>query len=398
MHELRLKPGRERSVLRRHPWIFSGAIARVDGQPDPGDTVEITDHNGEWLARAAYSPHSQIRARIWTWDRDQAIDADFFRRRLLRAREARGSLESDQSTNAYREVHAESDGLPGLIVDRYNQIRVLQMLSAGVERWREVIVDAIKQFDDCQGVYERSDVESRQLEGLQTQVGNLWGREPGDSLVISEYGLRFYVDIPRGQKTGFYLDQRENRRLFRDILSGGEVLNCFSYTGGLTVAALVGGADRVLSIDTSSSALELAVENVRLNELPVDRCEWIEGDVFAELRRLRDRGRSFDAIVLDPPRFARTASQVKQASRGYKDINLLAFKLLKPGGLLFTFSCSNAIGADLFQKIVAGAALDAGVSASIVGWLSQPADHPVCLNFPEGRYLKGLICRVVQRD
>lgn len=396
MHELRLKPGRERSVLRRHPWIFSGAIASVDGQPEPGDTVEITDHNGDWLARGAYSPHSQIRARIWTWDREQAIDADLFQRRLLRAREARGSLESDPSTNAYREVHAESDGIPGLVVDRYHQIRVLQMLSAGAERWREVIVEVIKQFDHCQGIYERSDVEVRQLEGLQPRVGHIWGSEPGDRLVISEYGLGYYVDIPGGQKTGFYLDQRENRRLFRGTLVGGEVLNCFSYTGGFTVAALAAGVDRVLSIDTSASALELAVENVQLNDLPVDRCEWIEGDVFAELRRLRDRGRRFDAIVLDPPRFAGTATHVESASRGYKDINLLAFKLLKPGGLLFTFSCSNAIGADLFQKIVAGAELDAGVSASIVGWLGQPADHPVSLNFPEGRYLKGFICRVAR--
>ena len=396
MHELRLKPGRERSVLRRHPWIFSGAIARVDGLPEPGDTVEITDHNGEWIARGAYSPRSQIRARIWTWDHDQAIDAGLFQRRLLQAREARNSLADDQLTNAYREVHAESDGIPGLIIDRYNQIRVMQILSAGVERWREVILDAIQQFDDCQGIYERSDVEVRQLEGMQPRTGHIWGSEPGDRLVISEHGLGYYVDIPRGQKTGFYLDQRENRRLFRDTLRGGEVLNCFSYTGGFTVAALTGGADSVLSIDTSSSALELAVENVQLNELPIDRCEWIEGDVFAELRRLRDRGRRFDAIVLDPPRFAGTAAHVESASRGYKDINLLAFKLLKPGGLLFTFSCSNAVSADLFQKIVAGAALDAGVTGMIVGWLGQPADHPVGLNFPEGRYLKGLICRVAK--
>ena len=396
MHELRLKPGRERSVLRRHPWIFSGAIARVDGHPESGDTVEIIDHNGQWLARAAYSPHSQIRARIWSWDRDQAIDGDMLQRRLLRAREARSSLASDQSTNAYREVHAESDGIPGLIVDRYNQIRVVQILSAGVERWREAIVDAITQFEDCHGIYERSDVEVRQLEGMQPRTGHIWGSEPGDRLTISEYGLRYYVDIPNGQKTGFYLDQRENRRLFRDALSGGEVLNCFSYTGGFTVAALTAGVDNVLSIDTSSSALELAVENVQLNELPVDRCQWIESDVFAELRRLRDRGRRFDAIVLDPPRFAGTAAHVEGASRGYKDINLLAFKLLRPGGLLFTFSCSNAIGVELFQKIVAGAALDAGAAATIVGWLGQPADHLVSLNFPEGRYLKGLICRVVR--
>lgn len=394
MRQIRLKSGRERSVLRRHPWIFSGAIEEVFGEPGIGETVEVLSHDNEWLARAAYSPESQIRARIWTWDQDEPIDADFFRRRLDRSIGARHHLARNLEVTAYREVHAESDGLPGVILDRYNEIYVLQLLSAGAEQWREVIVAYLKQREDCAGIFERSDVDVRQLEGLPSRRGHLSGEEPSEPLIISEYELRYKVDIHLGQKTGFYLDQRENRRLIRHWIQGGEVLDCFAYTGGFTVSALATGASHVLSIDTSASALELASENVRLNDLPLDQCEWIEGDVFDELRKLRDHRRTFDAIILDPPRFARRKSHIQRASRGYKDINLLAFKLLRPGGFLFTYSCSGAVDMGLFQKIVAGAALDAGVEAVIVSWLSQPSDHPVSLNFPEGRYLKGLVCRV----
>jgi 23S rRNA (cytosine1962-C5)-methyltransferase len=380
--------------LKRHPWIFSGAIAKVIGQPDEGETVEVISHQGDWLARAAYSPHSQIRSRIWSWDRDEIIDADFFQRRLRKSIRARQSLASDRSTTAYREVHAESDGIPGLVVDRYNEIRVLQMLSVGVERWKDVIVDCLKQEGDCAGIYERSDAEVRQLEGLSTHVGHVWGKKPDGEFEISEYDLRFRVNIHSGHKTGFYLDQRENRRLIRNTKDVGEVLNCFAYTGGFTIAAMAAGAESVISIDTSAKALELGRENITLNELSDDRCEWVIGDVFTELRRLRDENQKFDTIILDPPRFARTKSQVKNAARGYKDINLLAFKLLKPEGLLYTFSCSGAITPELFHKIVAGAALDADVTATVVQWMAQPTDHPVLLSFPEGRYLKGLVCRV----
>ncbi|MCK5647171.1 MAG: class I SAM-dependent methyltransferase [Anaerolineales bacterium] len=394
MNEIKLKPGRERSVLKRHPWIFSGAIAKVIGQPDEGETVEVISHQGDWLARAAYSPHSQIRSRIWSWDRDEIIDAEFFQRRLRKSIRARQLLASDRSTSAYREVHAESDGIPGLIVDRYNEIRVLQMLSVGIERWKDVIVDFLKQEGDCAGIYERSDAEVRQLEGLSPRVGHVWGKKPDGEFEISEYDLRFRVNIHSGHKTGFYLDQRENRRLVRNTTDVGEVLNCFAYTGGFTIAAMAAGAESVISIDTSAKVLELGRENITLNELSDDRCEWVIGDVFTELRRLRDENQKFDTIILDPPRFARTKSQVKNAARGYKDINLLAFKLLKPEGLLYTFSCSGAITPELFNKIVAGAALDADVTATVVQWMYQPTDHPVLLSFPEGRYLKGLVCRV----
>ena len=395
MPQIKLKVGRERSVLRRHPWIFSGAIEKVLGDPGIGETVDVLSHEGEWIARAAYSPNSQIRARTWTWNQEENVDSEFFRSRIELSVGARHHLALDPDTTAYREVHAESDGLPGVIVDRYGRNLVLQLLSAGAEQWREVIVECLKDRGDCNGIFERSDVDVRQLEGLPSRTGHLWGDEPSDPMIITEYGLRFKVDVQRGQKTGFYLDQRENRRFVQEGIEGGEVLDCFAYTGSFTVAALAAGANRVSSIDSSRTALDLAVENVRLNDLPVENCEWIEGDVFEELRKMRDRGRTFDAIILDPPRFARRSSHVQRASRGYKDINLLAFKLLRSGGLLFTFSCSGAVDMDLFQKIVAGAALDAGVNAAIIGWLAQPSDHPVSLNFPEGRYLKGLVCRVM---
>jgi 23S rRNA (cytosine1962-C5)-methyltransferase len=322
------------------------------------------------------------------------VDIDFFHNQLSRAIVKRGSLSIDPSTSCYREVYGESDGLPGLNVDRYNEFRVIQFLSAGTEHWREEIIAILREMDDCEGLYERSDVDVRGLEGLSAQKGPLWGKAPESLEVIQEHSFKYYIDIPNGQKTGFYLDQRENRQTVRTVLSNQEVLNCFAYTGGFTVMALAAGAERVTSIESSASALELASENVALNKFSQDECEWIEGDVSSTLRTMRDRGRSFDAIILDPPRFARSKSQVQRASRGYKDINLMAFKLLRAGGLLITFSCSGAVSTELFQKIVAGAALDAGVDAGVIGWLSQPVDHPVHLNFPEARYLKGLICRV----
>jgi 23S rRNA (cytosine1962-C5)-methyltransferase len=390
---VRLKPGRERSVLRRHPWLFSGAIADVEGSPEPGETVEVTDSAGAWLARGAYSPESQIRVRIWTWEQDEAVDDAFLARRLDRSIARRRGLDPEGRTTAFREVHAESDGLPGVIVDRYAGFRVVQLLSAGAERWRAVVIEALAARHDVQGVYERSDVSVRELEGLELRSGRLWGEEPPPRLLIEEHGVAYHVDVRSGQKTGFYLDQREHRERLRRGLGEVEVLNAFAYTGGFSVCALLGGAHSVLSIDSSAEALELARANIALNGLPPERCEWVEGDAFVELRRLRDRAAGFDVIVLDPPRFAATAAQAERAARGYKDINLLAFKLLRPGGRLYTFSCSGGVSAELFEKIIAGAALDADVPAVVVEWLGQPADHPVALNFPEGRYLKGLVCQ-----
>ena len=386
-----LKPGREKSLLRRHPWVFSGAIAHMDGDPQPGQTVDILSDKQQFLARGAFSPFSQIRVRVWTFDPQEVVDTDFFRRRIQAAILKRASLELEKATDAVRLIHGESDGLPGLIVDRYGGCLVVQFLSAGADTWRDTIADALVELTGVIDIYERSDADVRELEGLPPRVGILRGI-PDEKVVVSEHGLRFLVDIAGGHKTGFYLDQRRNRQRVRTLAEGCDVLDCFCYTGGFSINALAGGAKSVLSVDSSATALELLRENVTLNSLPSDRLQTLEADVFHALRKFRDEGRSFDLIILDPPKFAPTSAQAEKAARGYKDINLLAFKLLRPGGILVTFSCSGGVDAALFQKIVAGAALDAGVNASIVETLSQDGDHPIALNFPEGAYLKGLIC------
>lgn len=394
MMRLVLKKGREKALLRRHPWVFSGAIQSVEGAPGSGETLAIHDAQGQFLAWGAYSPASQIRARVWNWDQAESIDADFFHRRLTAALNLRNSWFDPAATSAYRLVHAESDGIPGLVVDRYNDVLVVQILSAGAERWRDSIVAILDELTKPACIYERSDVAVRELEGLSPRTGLMGGNLPGQTMTILENGLRFKVDLVKGQKTGFYLDQRDNRQFCQDIARGRSVLNGFAFTGGFTVYALAGGAESVLSIDSSEEALQLARENVDLNHLPAERCAWIAGDMFDQLRLLRDQGQQFDLVILDPPKFAPTAAQAKAAARGYKDINLYGFKLLKPGGLLMTFSCSGGVDMNFFQKIVADAALDAGVDARLLYRLGQAPDHPTNLAFPEGTYLKGLVCQV----
>ena len=391
---VRLLPGRQKSLARRHPWIFAGAIGEVSGQPGQGETVEVLSSAGTWLARGAYSPESQIRVRVWTWDEGESVGPDFLRNRVAAALGRRARLAQDPATNAYREVHGESDGLPGLIVDRYADHRVVQLLSAGAERWRDSIVEALQQAAPMVAIFERSDAPVRTLEGLAARCQAVLGERPEAPVRIRECGLEFDVDLLTGQKTGFYLDQRDNRSRLRGEARLGDVLNCFAYTGGFAVAALAGGAQSVLSIEESAEAIALGRRNVELNGFRPEAAEWSQADVFAALRRLRDRAASFDTIVLDPPRFASSAAQVERAARGYKDVNLLAFKLLRRGGALYTFSCSGAIAPAFFQTIVAEAAVDAGLDARITAWLGQPEDHPVTLAFPEGRYLKGLVCRL----
>jgi len=390
---LYLKPGREKSLLRRHPWIFSGAVARVDGDAAIGATVDLLSAGGQFLACAAYSPSSQIRARVWTFDSSDPVDAAFFRKRIGAAIDARAAWHMTPSTDALRLIHAESDGLPGLIVDRYADTLVIQFLSAGAEFWRETIADILLEETGLKSIYERSDADVRELEGLSQRTGPLRGTIPCSPCTILENNLKFTVNLETGHKTGFYIDQRENRLRVRSLAEGRDVLDCFCYTGGFTVNALAGDAKTVLSVDASADALALCRENVAINALDGARHTVLEGDVFQLLRKFRDEARSFDLIVLDPPKFAPTAAQAEKAARGYKDINLLAFKLLRPGGLLVTCSCSGGVDAALFQMIVASAALDAGVEAQILAHLEQAPDHPVALNFPEGAYLKGLICR-----
>jgi 23S rRNA (cytosine1962-C5)-methyltransferase len=393
---LRLKPHREKSLLRRHPWVFSGALDEVLGDPAPGQTVDVLSWEGKWLARAAFSPHSQITARVWTWEEGEAIDPDFFRRRIEASAAGRSGLRS--STDAMRLVNAESDGLPGLVVDRYGRFLVAQFLSAGPERWKEEILTALRSLEGVSGIYERSDVEVREKEDLTRASGVLWGENPPDLIEIREGPWRFLVDIIHGQKTGFYLDQRESRleihRLLGAWFRGASVLNAFSFTGAFAVAALTGGAGRVTNVDSSAPALDLARKNLILNSLSVGNDDFTEGDVFRILRGYRDSGASFDVVILDPPKLAASRSQVERASRAYKDLNWLAFRLVRPGGCVVTFSCSGSVNEDLFQKIVFGASLDAAREVQVLGHLRQASDHPVRLSFPEGTYLKGLICRV----
>jgi 23S rRNA (cytosine1962-C5)-methyltransferase len=404
MAELIIKPTREKSLLRLHPWVFSGAVDRVRGDPQPGETVRVLDSKGNFLAWAAYSPVSQIRARVWSFEEAEIVDVDFFSRHIdaaLALRSALGlptravegdSLATGFTTDAVRLIHAESDRLPGLIVDAYGKVLVIQLLTAGSDYWRETLADILLEKTGASAIYERSDADVRELEGLPVRTGPLRGAALDEVISIHEYGSKFKVNIARGHKTGFYLDQRRNRQRVGQLARGRDVLNCFCYSGGFSLHAVAAGARSVCSIDSSSDALALAKENTLLNAQEAANMEWREADVFMALRKFRDERRSFDMIILDPPKFAATFSQAEKAARGYKDINLLAFKLLRPGGILATFSCSGGIDAALFQKIVAGAALDAGVQASIVEHLAQDVDHPVSLHFPEGSYLKGLIC------
>lgn len=388
MHTLVLKPGRDKSVKRRHPWVFSGALARVGGAPQPGATVAVQTANGERLALAAYSPHSQIRARVWTWS-DEPVDGGFIAARIRAAALRRADLELAHPGGSVRLLHGEADGLPGIVADRYGAVVVVQLLSAGAEFWREAICDALAGLPGVTGVWERSEGDARALEGLPERTGAVRGVVP-ESVEIVEHGVRYALALAGGQKTGFYLDQRDNRARVRAYARGAEVLDCFCYTGGFALNAAAAGATRVLAIDSSGPALEAARAHAALNGgAPI---EWLEADVFQALRRLRDQGRQFDLIVLDPPKFAPTAAHAERAARAYKDINLLGFKLLKPGGRLMTYSCSGGVSAELFQKIVAGAALDAGADARIEGWLHAAPDHPVALAVPESEYLKGLLC------
>ena len=387
-----LNPGREKSLLHRHPWVFSGAIGSIKGEVVAGATVDVIAEDGRFLGRGAASPASQIRARIWTFDPKVAVDATFFEQRLRAALAWRAPLLTTENTAA-RLVHAESDGLPGVIVDRYADTLVVQLLSAGAEAWRDVIFAALSRVTGCARIYERSDAEVRALEGLPARSGSVRG-DAGTELIVAEHGLQYEVDVAGGQKTGFYLDQRNNRRRVAEFAAGREVLDCFCYGGGFSLNALRAGAGSVLGVDSSGDAIAAAQRNARRNGQDDGRATWLEADVFKHLRLLRDQGRQFDLVVLDPPKLAPTVQHVERAARAYKDVNLLALKLLRPGGVLATFSCSGGVGIELFQKIVAGAAVDARVDAQIIERLGPGPDHPILLSFPEGDYLKGLLVRV----
>ena len=387
-----LRHGRDKNVRAHHPWVFSGAVERVKGKPRLGETVEVRTANGELLGLGAWSPESQIQVRLWTFQ-DEAIDYNFFVKRIQQALAYRQQLGIPARNTGYRVINAESDGLPGVTVDKFGDYLVMQALTAGADYWKQALAEALLAVIPAKGVYERSDVEVRNKEGLTPVVGNLKGEAPPAYIDIIEEGRQFRVDVLNGHKTGFYLDQRDNRSALQAYAKDKTVLNCFSYTGGFSIAALQGGAAQAINIDASQPALDLAAQNAELNGFAADRMQNISGDVFKLLRDYRNEGRQFDIVVLDPPKFAENRNQLEKAARGYKDINLLGFKLLRPGGLLFTFSCSGLMEGSLFQKIVADAAVDADCDARILRKLDQATDHPTRLAFPEGYYLKGLICQ-----
>jgi len=387
-----LAEGRERSIERRHPWIFSGGMKELRGKAEKGATVSVCSSSGKPLALAAFNPDSKITGRVWSFDPNAVIDDAFFRARIAASVKLRAALLGEErAQHACRLVHGESDGLPGVVVDRYGSQLVLALTSAGAAQHREAITRALAEVTGCGNVFERSDADVMVLEGLTPATGVLSGEPLPERIVIDEDGARFSIDVRGGHKTGFYLDQRDNRALVRAHARGRDVLDCFCYSGGFAVSAALGGARSVHAIDASGEALELARGNLIASGQPESAASFERGDVFEWLRKARDRGLSYDLIVLDPPKFAPTARLAERAARGYKDINLLALKLLRPGGLLFTFSCSGGVSPDLFQKIIAGAAADARIDASFVQKLSAGMDHPVALAFPEGEYLKGLV-------
>ncbi|HQC79676.1 MAG TPA: class I SAM-dependent methyltransferase [Accumulibacter sp.] len=394
MPQLVLLPGKDRTLARRHPWIFAGSVDKLTGRARPGDTVDVVAANGRPLAKAAWSPQSKIRARVWSFDPEEIIDDAFFKRRIQAAVERRRTMPGLFDQDGLRLIHGESDDLPGVIADRYGDSVVVQLTAAGPEKWRQAIVAALQRTTGCARLYERSDSDVRRLEGLEPVAGWRLGEAPPEPLTIVENGVTMKVDIVSGHKTGFYLDQRDNRLLTRDLAAGRSVLNCFCYTGGFSLQALAGGASCVLSIDSSAPALATAKYNLALNPwLDAQRAEWRDADVFSELRALKNADRRFDLIVLDPPKFAPSAAHAEQAARAYRDINVFGFRLLNPGGLLMSYSCSGGIDADFFQRIVAEAAVAAGRDARILRRLAAPADHPVALRFSEGDYLKGLLCQ-----
>lgn len=389
MQSIYLKKGREVPVLRGHPWIFSGAVEIDDQQADVG-VADVFDYRKNWLARGLYNSKSQIRVRVLTW-RKEPIDRDFFFRRLAQASSARQNCLS-RTTNAYRLVNGEGDFLPGLVVDRYGDFLVCQFFTAGMDSFKNDIIAALSSVAPVKGVFERSDGRVREEEGLAPSIGMLAGEAPPDLITIEENGFKFLVDVRRGQKTGFFLDQRDNRNLLSAFTAGQTMLDCFSYSGAFSVYALGGGAKEVISFDTSRPALELAEQNLALNGVATSSAQVVKADAFAYLK---ESERAFDIIVLDPPSLAHKRSDVEAATGGYKFLNLHALRHVRPGGLLLTFSCSQHLSIDLFQKVVFGAAVDAPRKVSVVKRLGQSIDHPVSLHHPEGEYLKGLVLRVL---
>ncbi|GAA0286624.1 class I SAM-dependent methyltransferase [Psychrosphaera haliotis] len=384
---------RVKAVTRKHPWIFSKGVKKVVDNPKLGETIDIKDEDGNWLATGSYSPHSQIRARIWSFNEGDTIDHDFFVARIERAKAIRADIIEKGQLTGYRLLAAENDGLPGVTVDVFDTTIVIQLVSAGAEFQRDNIISALKQVFPDFTIYERSDADVRGKEGIKKTRGLIHGELPED-VIISENGIKAYVDVEQGHKTGFYLDQRDNRALLETYVKDKSVLNCFSYTGTFGLYALRGGATSVTQVDLSAEALAIAERNVELNGFDNSKVEYVRHDVFKLLRKYKEDGKKFDVIVMDPPKFAESKAQLTGACRGYKDINRIAMELLNPGGHLLTFSCSGLMETNLFQKVVADAALDANRDVFFKEKLNQAHDHIIASTYPEGFYLKGFVCQV----
>jgi 23S rRNA (cytosine1962-C5)-methyltransferase len=391
---VRLKTGRERSLALRHPWLFSGAVATIDDNAVDGEAVEVVAADGRWLARGVLNRQSAIVVRVLTWDQAEAVDDSLWQRRMTTAIARRRHLLDSGITDACRLVYGEADGLPGLVIDRYGEILSVQALSLAADRRLPAVVATLQHELAPRAILHRHDPVMRPKDGLDERDPVLAGIPPEGPTRIHEHGLQFDVAVADGHKTGFYLDQRDNRHVVARHCAGADVLDAFCYTGGFSVAAAAAGARSLVQLDASPDALGHARHHLELNLLSATPCQQITGDAFAELRRLRDGAHSFDVVILDPPKFAPTRKRIDAGLRGYKDINLQGLKLVRPGGLLATFSCSGAVDRETFQTVVFQAAVDAGREVRVVADLGQPEDHPVLLSFPESRYLKGLLCRV----
>jgi len=395
MSEVRLKKGKEKAVRQLHPWIFSGAIEHIKGKPENGDIVDVRDHSGEFLAKGFYNDQSRVAVRLLEWNEEVTIDESWWRMRIQRAVSARKDLLSAAGTNTYRLIFSEADFLPGLIVDRYADYLSVQILTSGIEKVKGIIVDELVGLLNVKGVFDRSDASARAHDGMDASFGILYGEEPPQFVEVIENGLRYHINIAEGQKSGFFCDQRENRRIVAGYAEGKRMLDCFSYSGGFTLNALKNGAAEVISVDSSALAVETLKQNIVLNGFGEARHTAVQSDVNKYLRVLREEGQKFDIIVLDPPKYAPSRSSLDKASRAYKDLNRMAMGLLNSGGLLATFSCSGAVDISHFKQILAWAALDAGKEIQYIYQFCQPEDHPVRSSFPEGEYLKGLFCRIV---
>lgn len=395
MISIKLKKGKEKAVLQHHPWVFSGALEKVNGSPENGEVVKVCSAHGDFLAYGYFNDQSRVAVRLLEWDEERLIDKDWYAEKINQAIQSRAQLLKNKNTNAYRLIFSEADFLPGLIVDQYADFLSVQILSTGIEKAKDIIIDILCKALKPKGIFDRSDATARTHEGITAENGLLWGEAPASFIAVKENGINYHINIAEGQKSGFYCDQRDNRKLLAGYANGKTVLDCFSYSGGFTLNAFHAGAKAITSVDSSALAIETLKQNIALNQFQEKDHKAIQSDVNKQLRAFKEEGKKFDIVVLDPPKYAPSRSALDRAARAYKDLNRLGLLLLESGGLLATFSCSGAVDIETFKQIIAWAALDAGKEVQIIHQFSQPEDHPVRLSFPEGEYLKGLLIRVV---